>query len=344
MMRYKRLLAAALVGCLLLAVTGCAQGATADDGGISNEQNSGSPLEPYLGFILGFGHTDVESRAIFELRARSEEEFVARCMHNQGFEYLPYLGTHSIPRTDGSIWRRDDAEWVSAYGYGIFKTTPEFGSHYRITPAGWGEIAISDPNFDVLASLAAPEAQAWNAALWGVGSPTVAENLGCRDLARQYAHDLTPTAVLTRAEFATIFDLWIDMLWEVDAEVEANHDWAVCMSEAGFGDFTRQRDAEESIRGHVSAETGHLHGEWEWRVQQLRPEVAEELRQLELETAVADLNCRISTDFHARVAAHQFEVESAFVARYGPALEEVRLAAEQSGLTWLPEEPTQAEQ
>ena len=194
------------------------------------------------------------------------------------------------------------------------------------------EVNRRDPSIRIRSQLG----NIWQVALFGFSAAN--ENLGCRDQGRQYAHTGTPAGIFSSSEFSVIFDLWRDMLWEVDAEVEANHEWAVCMAEAGFGDFARQRDAEESIRGRVWAETGHLHGEWEWRVQQLRPQVADELRQLELETAAADLNCRVATDFHARVAAHQFEVESAFVARYGAALEEVRLAAEQSGLTWLPDD------
>ena len=341
MKRSFRMLATVLGFVFALPLVGCAPGAVANGGSSSVESAVDSPLLGYLGFVLGFGHSEVESRALRIDRARVEENYVARCMHEHGFNYIPYLGSHALPRADGVAWLRDDPDWVNRFGYGVFKDTPEIWSLHRYSPAIWGEISESDPNWIILTALTNAEALEWQRTLWGIPHADVH---GCRDQGWQYAHDNTPAAVMSRSEFSVIFDLWVDMLWEVDAEVETNHDWAVCMAEAGFGGFARQRDAEESIRGRVWAETGHLHGEWEWRVQQLRPEVADELRQLELETAMADLNCRTATDFHARVAAHQIEVESAFVARYGAALEEVRLAAEQSGLTWLPDDATQAEQ
>jgi len=288
-----------------------------------------SPLTEYLGLVLGM--TDPEGAVhIRQRRAFRSEEITAECMNEKGFDYVPWPQGHWSWTTNEmeDTLRLDDPEWVSQLGYGIsFGTT-----NMRIN---WGDAPLheeGDPNREVFESLSNSEQEAWENALgrWGT------YNSGdCRRRADAIIEAEQPAALFFSGEFRPLFEAWQEMSWSIastEPAVQANEDWSNCMADAGQPGFPNQIDAQNSI-GEEYFDLRWAERFSETTTAATNPKLAD-LQNREIDLALADLNCRVDTDYSARMAAARSAVETQFVNDYRSQLAALRDAAEQRGVDW----------
>lgn len=216
---------------LLVAVAGC-------DGGGGSSSAAGptpGPAEAYFEAALGFSADDAAAAAV------RQEELVAACMAEQGFEYVPdtsgyqFVDAAEIDPPPGS---RDFAE---QFGYG-FAAAPD---EMRATSSGAG------PNEAVIAAMSPEEYGAYSRALWGddvvdASSGGDVELGGCTREARdQVWGDRETDHVRAALE---------DEIARIDAEVAptdplvmaATAEWSECMADAGHPGYAAPPDAEQA--------------------------------------------------------------------------------------------------
>jgi len=291
-------------------------------------QRTISPLEEYLSLVWGTNVSEEErARQANELSTR-QEELVAQCMQEAGFEYHPNPPA-DIVTTPANIWRPDDREWVAQYGYGLVHSpTAELGEAQPVYDDD------EDPNQEFVASLSDAERDAYFETLYG---PAIAdedhvwtwEDGGCWGFAQHETAAESPSDLLFADEFAPIFEAINQMQtdpWLADQQALVNRDWAACMAEKGYPGLTVRTDAEDQFR----AEADEFFAAWwdDGRDPAGSPELAE-FGQREVDLALADLDCREAVDYQGRMAAAQFELEGQFVNEHRAELESLRSAAEQ---------------
>jgi len=322
----------------LAALTGCVSASSAiiveADIAAPTENHaeiSTSPLDEYLGLVFGLGFSPAEFRRIIEMQNVREEELIATCMADQGFDYILYLDRNPLPAVDGEPWLRDDTEWVSKWGYGMFKTDPEPGS-FPVQAATWGVIQETDPNFALVSSMTSAERSAWEGAFFGQWPEP-----GCFDTAWQNAMDGTPQSILETVEFAWLWGAWFELQSQLHSPISADQDWAACMADAGIAGLSRQQDAWEMVNAMIFNTPPHIgiiSPGWNWFAD-IEMSDLERLRAFEVEIAQRDLACRIAVDYENRRASFVHELETQFVSDNKQELEALRDAAEQRGVNWL---------
>ena len=310
-----------------LAVALAACTAAAPDGG--GDQWS-SPLGEYLAAAWGLGMTSEERTQQLHDRLRQQEELVARCMAEQGFEYVPYVDLVDVDFVER---RPDDREWVAEWGFGIVRQA--------LSPAAdEPQEAVSNPNTERVAGYSPAQRAAWEKALFGdldamgVGDDGVVvwdANLGgCRGWATRQVdgeHDL-----LARPEFIPLVDALFEFYGQVHWDqtsphlAEAVREWAACMTIAGHGGFRNPRALQEYLGDRLDRLGLHeIEGD-PWQYRPLRA-----LAEYEVTVALADFDCRAEIDFDARAAAAREAAELEFIEAHRDQLTALRAAAEQVG-------------
>jgi len=320
-------LSALTAGALVL--TGCSG---SDDDPATAEQDS--PLTGYLTAAYGGDLSPEEQERQFAEQQEQQEELVALCMQEQGFEYAPATQSSSFSSADGTEWEPDDREWVSQYGYGAVR------SPFTDEPSTAEEEYV-DPNGDYVASLSESEQTAFYEALYGP-QPTEEEmgedgsyeydwqTAGCQGAAQ---HEVAGEDVSQSDEFKPLFDAINEFYegmptWPGMAELDG--EWAACMDAAGEGGYPTQTEAQNSVFEDLNevyesvqlTEDGEAGGE---------PDQAEldALAEREVELALVDLDCREETDYRDRSTDVTREAEQQFVDDHKSELEAMKAAAEQ---------------
>ncbi|MGY2080093.1 hypothetical protein [Modestobacter sp. SYSU DS0657] len=333
-MRIRRtpaVLSALTAGVLLL--TGCSGSDDAPDDSASEVEVG--PLGEYMNAVYGGDLSPEEQERRFAEQQEKQEELVAQCMQEQGFEYTPDNQSMTFSSGDGTEWEPDDREWVGQYGYGAVK------SPFSEEPVPAEEEWV-DPNGDYVASLSESEQAAFYEALYGP-QPTEEEmneevsyeydwkTAGCQGAAQ---HEVAGEDVSQSEEFKPLFDA-LNEFYEGMASwpgmVELDAEWAACMDAAGHGGYATQTDAQNSLYEELNeiyestalTEDGEFAGE---------PDQAalDALAKREVELALADLECREETDYRDRAADVNREAEQQFVDDHKSELEAMKAAAEQN--------------
>ncbi|WP_166868496.1 hypothetical protein [Salinibacterium sp. ZJ70] len=307
-----RLAASLTAGAALAALLA---GCTSGPGSAPAEE--GSPLERMFEQIWGMDVAPEERERLWQLQAAETQEYVATCMQKQGFEYVPNVGEGFV-EVRPEDWRPDDRSWVSEYGYGIVKVPGGGDEHLASEPA-------VDPNADYLASLSESERAAYDDVLYGAlqvdPGDWQSDDAGCFGWAQR------------QLGTAPTFDLWETAEWQALLEKtgelnrsvnehpsirEVHDDWSACMADAGLV-FERPADASEPI--YEALDEYHAsHSD----PSSTDPELAA-IAEREVELALADLDCRESTDFADRVRPIRYELEAAFVAEHQDEIDAVLL-------------------
>ncbi|MGC0369929.1 hypothetical protein [Microbacterium sp. SLBN-111] len=299
----------ATLGALLL-LAGCtASGSTPDPAPSTGD----SPLTPYLTAIYGVGvDPNADSAALTEQREKSET-LVAACMKEKGFDYVPAVG--GAAAAAATEYKPDDRDWVSQNGYGLSRAA--------------GSASDPDPNADYVASLTESERDAYLEALWGMlaGGDTTEEfdpaKAGCQGAAMVESGTLAPLGSDEFADLRTaIQDLYAN-IGDLPEQQKADSDWSSCMAEAGHPDLKTQSDGLTSVSERLNEAAGDGSGT-------LDSATAEQLRKTEIDTALADLDCRTKTDYAERSKRARWAVEEKFVADHRAELEAAKAAAEQA--------------
>jgi hypothetical protein len=319
---------------LALILCGCS-GSEGNDTGSSAEAEQESPLTKYFNAAYGMDVSPEEQEEKFAEQQRQQEELVAECMQEEGFEYTPATNTGTyISSGDDNEWKPDDREWVAQYGYGAIN------SPFSEEPPPEEEFV--DPNADYVASLSESEQTAFYEALHGP-MPDEEEmseggefeydwtTAGCQGAAQ---HEVAGENPSQSEEFKPLFDaideLYADTAsWPGMAALDA--EWAACMDDAGQGGHANPVEAQNSIHEEMNKVWENV-GMSEEPSASGEPDQAamDALAEKEVDLALADLDCREETDYRDRHAEITREVEQQFIDDHKAELDAMVASVEQN--------------
>ena len=324
-----------------------------------------SPIDEYLAYLDGTNLApEARIRRIEDEDVR-REELIAECMTEQGFTYVPHPTTTAT--FDGGVqWRTDDPDWLVNYGFGVVV--------FPGLPAGellqfGGDIpGQTNPNTQHFLTLSAAEQEAYNFALWGqrnpfpnpgpctgVGCPPApteqdladwnafeadSGNWGCWRQIHEQVMAENPWSLLEADQFAPLFEAINNFRSNAALDAtEADHDWAMCMNDAGHPGYVRRPDFRSEFSGELEDISQRIIDEkseageqiWHFPLQMGEAPEIDGLFEREVATALADRDCRIAVGFDARQQAAIFELEAQFVNDHRADFEALRAAAEQLG-------------
>ncbi|WP_066582454.1 hypothetical protein [Cellulomonas timonensis] len=294
--------AAAAAGCALLLLSGCGSSGDSDAG--KDSKASEGPLQEYMKPVTS-AYDDVD----YEKLQVEQENIVAACMQEAGFEYTPREVSGSSFEWDEDLeWGSEEFAEKHGYGYSIGSESED------------GEEAVQvDPNADYVAAMSESEQAAYWEALWGPEQPEALDEeaettwdwttAGCNGKASNETYGSTmsayedPAFVELQDEIGTLYEKVASdpKLTALDAE------WSDCMNEAGF-DFAKVPDAATSISDAYSAL-------WESAAPDGSTDKAAEteLREKEMSTAIADAKCQTKVGYQKTTREVQFALEQEFV-------------------------------
>lgn len=295
----------------LLLLAGCS-----DDTDDAAEGATGSPLEEYMGTLFEMDPADMAADQV------EMENLISTCMSEKGFEYVPMEVSEDDYdwATEDEAVDRETAEWVAENGYGMSMSEEE--------PVDESEEPPADPNADYLASLSEGAQTAFNEALYGpdVWSEMTEEEAmeyeyrwedgGCQGAA---SHEVDMTGDLfsdpAHAELMEAMNaLWEDQM-DDPRVVELNTEWADCMADAGYTDFTSPDDAQTSVMEAQNALWENMDVVEDSPESMTGPsdEALAEVREVEIATASADFACKEEISYTDEMTTVQHELEKQFV-------------------------------
>lgn len=269
---------------LLLAVAGCSQ----ENPPPSDPVPTQGPAEAFFEAALGFSAEEAAQQSVLM------EESIARCMLEQGFEYVPFTsGYHDVD------WSQVDPppgtrEFAERFGYGY--AAPPEGTVVTLPDA--------NPNDAILEEMSPAEFEVYERALWGFTGDEAAdggvEMGGCMGAARDevFGDVDDPVRVALVEEIARI-----------DAEVapmdpavlEAVAVWGRCMDEADHPGYDAPPDAEADAWDRWVAFNDAIGTDPELGVADSDGRLVgeEALVAAEIALATADWDCRAAAGYDA---------------------------------------------
>lgn len=290
------------------------------------------PLSKYLSALWD---GEEYSEEMFQEQQLKAEELIAECMQKEGFEYEPdvqNLGTFmSEEDQEGPQW--GSKEYAEQYGYG-FSDSPDRESMEETTDT------YVDPNGKYLESLSESEREAFYETLHGPQpteeewalmeeegeswSPDISEQ-GCWGAANAEARQGQDnyTAASEDPEFSELFEA-INEVWNTEGNEETaklDREWATCMADAGYPDFTTAWDAQDFVMNEQNSLYDYENlGEDEMPKEPSKQEL-DALKKQEIEVATADFACKEKTDYEKKSVEIMFAAEQEFVDKYKPQLD-----------------------
>jgi hypothetical protein len=313
-------LAVAAASVIALAVAGCGGG----DGDPAEESDSGyqSPLAEFFGWDDAARVDEPEFTEEDRQNHHEVEALVAECMNEAGFEYtpMPFWGDQQENFEDphADIWQLqqdDPEEFARQYGYGM--TTID----YEEVPES--EVP-EDPNVAYRESLSPNAQQEYDETLYGEeavrtvepgedGEAEPVEPSGCyNDAYVQVYGDRTEE----EGQFQSLHEEWGTLEERITNDprmTEATQAWIGCMADAGYPDLETLYSGQDEVSERqgelyswdeggavpLPVPEGEAEGEGEGDAGQTPspppepdPAAVEELRQFELEIAMADYTCK----------------------------------------------------
>ncbi|MCL1800896.1 MAG: hypothetical protein FWG25_05990 [Promicromonosporaceae bacterium] len=284
--------------------------------------NEPGPLEEFLARITGWtgeAQTRAEAVADFERDLREEQEEIAACMAELGFDYVPtfagrgtlILGEFS---DDDATLDRASREFAGRYGFGISTTPPQRGVDLDFTTA-------LDPNAALQAQMSPAELAAWWQALHGFAPGGTAnwdadEPQGCIAQVlsdRQARSSPAPEFLGLQDEV----DQFLAAVWDDPRVAELESRWAICLADTGVGSFTDRFELLEELWREWDALHGLLFDDDGTAAAAVnRTPDAEALQAFtdrEIATALADWDCLAEIGFEAELRAIELDLQRQFV-------------------------------
>jgi hypothetical protein len=291
-----------------LALTGCTGGSDGSGSGSSDLKAEESPLNEYMAAVYGSQDQDD-----FAKQQEEAEEYTAACMAEEGFEYIPidYSSQYQDVPEPEDIEDQNTEEWVTENGYGINQTSEQ------IEEQSEQSVEIVDPNQDYVASLSEGEQAAYYEVLYGPGPDESDmdedgsyeynwEEAGCQGEAQ---HETSASSVWEEDEHKAVVDAMSSMYEDVqkDPAVAAlDAEWATCMADAGFAEFSKKQEAIEAV-------IEESNGLWDGTETGPTDEETQAARDHEKEIALADFTCSEEVDYLDKQLEAQFKVEEQFI-------------------------------
>lgn len=317
--RRRRLVAAAVAG--VLGVTAaCSSGTDGGNGGSDGaSEGQTSELDAYLAAI--WGDVDDDPSAV-DPDVTQEQELIAACMAEAGFEYHPDAGNRGGWSPAPAVLT---TEFAREFGYGM--TTEASGPGEP--PLQWDVPWLTDPDYvwnsDYLMSLSPDAHEAYLLALNGPEAedpddiPPIQEQ-GCwgRAQAEVYGDTTMP------AQFEAVNDEIQAMTRAIVVDprvVAVQPRWASCMADAGYAGLAAVGDGEglvNDLANQFGATTGDIPYD---EIRAKYPDELAELQRTEVAVAVADTTCREEVGYDEIRDQVQTELEDRIVEMYRSDLE-----------------------
>lgn len=301
----------------VLALSGCAAAGSGGGGELSYED---SPLGTYTTALYG----DIDQEK-FEAQQAEVEELVAACMKEEGFEYLPNTQNGGgVVMSSDDMEDRETEEWVASNGYGMIQSAEQMAEQQAQSEE------LVDPNAEYTASLSESEQAAFYETLYGPGPSEEEmeameagdgsyeynwETAGCQGAAQNEVQGGAQDAY-NDPKFAGLFEKMNELYtkaMEQPAVKELDAKWADCMADAGYSEFTSKSEAMMSISD--AQNEFYENQEFDETGTPIAPDEAamEELRQKEIDLALADFRCSEKLDYMQKSLEAQFALETQFV-------------------------------
>lgn len=298
------------------------------------------PESPLTQYISGgtFGNTDFDP-AQAERESRAHEEAIARCMADEGFEYVPYVqavfqwnvvagGVAIVSAGAGTLPDLPPDEFAAQYGYGL-----------STRDASEVEDTDVDPNAAIVDAMSIPERVAYYQALLGAdqslddqGRPNAEMPGDPQSCWEQAATEVwgdqsaSPASDQVLAAFAPLLDQIAAIEDQIAADprmVAENTAWSTCMADAGFPGYTDLNAPQSDVAARARDVMGTA-----MDPANADPDELADLQHFEIAIATADNRCREGYgDTYWQV---RHDIETRFVEQHRTELEQYRdaLAAE----------------
>lgn len=282
------------IGLAVVLLSGCSQGAEEAPPEVREGPGPLSRIARTTGFVM-----DDTASVLASITLR--ENATAACMHEAGFDYVPKVPDAAAVRlADEDAPAEGSAEYVAAYGYGVW-TTPAG------VPSGGVMWTMPDLEEEMayLASMSPTEMAAYTEALYGVPDPDDPTLVGggCLDVADRPGADDAERAYL--AGFREEMTAFLVALPEAPELDEVNAEWSRCLRGAGYT-FAHPEAARRSVAEEFDAALAAAGG--------MLPETAAAAHAPEeIALATADLACREETDYEARAGEITWRLEEEYL-------------------------------
>jgi len=346
---------------LMFTIAACGDANATADGNSGTTARPTSPLNQIMESVWGTSLSQEEQQRQADERSLRQEELIAQCMNEAGFEYNPNPNSNVtvVSGGDDDMWQPDNRDWVAQWGYGAVNSpwNARWEAEQEARAESGQEDTWFDPNSHLWDTMSETEMAAWQRALWGppmeelppgiwdsetgmiLDNEAFNEHRGCSGWAWNIVDADSPWQLTQQEEFRPLMDAMNDIWMNVQNDPQflaIDAEWATCMANAGYPGFTRQADANNSIWDRQSEIQNNIDWEnWDWETMgNVGPNSVPELAALgenEIELALADLDCRESVNFRERQEAIQFAAENQFIAEHRAALDALVAAAEQRG-------------
>lgn len=288
-----------------------------------------SPLDAAWTRVYGVNGIDpLDSERDFLDRQTITETFVAECMGEQGFEYIPFVPAPetTVPTRPSEPLDAEAAlEQARLTGYGIVEDSR----------AAAAQVPDERPNDVLRAALSSSERAAYDLALDGferdgndqlvvdengntVELPGAGET--CREKSWEHVEQVrppTPSALSEDPVFIELNEATGDVTDRVTSDrrtSDLNGDWSTCMADAGYPGLVEPFEAWQLASESWSDWFGE-NADVDGNVPLDDPEVAR-LEQQEITIAVDDATCQLSTDYLDRFTAIRYAYEQQVVDLY----------------------------
>lgn len=265
---------------------------------------------------------DVNQEELDAQQAQTED-LVAACMKDEGFEYLPNTQNGGTVMSTEDIEDRETEEWVASNGYGMIQTQEEMEQMQSE-----GEEYV-DPNADYLAALSETEQAAFYEVLYGPG-PTEEEmaameegdggyeynweTSGCQGAAQHEVQD--GQDAYSDPKFKGLFDKMSALYTKAQEQPkikELNSKWAACMADAGYPEFSTKQDPFDALNEAQNAYYESQTFDEQGMPTNVDDAALAELKQTEIDMALADFKCSAKVDYMQQSLKAQFALETQFV-------------------------------
>ena len=273
-----------------------------------------------------WGATDTQQGAqdLSDQFHRFYEEYIAACMAEQGFTYIPNTGrTTRVTITEGPV--RGSREFAELYGFGLTANDGR-GEVGGGAMSSYSDMTY-DPNEAVRAAMSEYELAAYLEALIGVLAQTLPDgtefniaDTGCSGAATLAWESPSPEFVALAAEV----ELFLASIYVHPMKMALNAEWASCMASQGFPGLANPEqlfndlNAEWWIVQDMDARA-ELSVDWDWAALPEGPPGPDAatiaaFREREFALALADVSCREEINFDPRSTVIDLELQEQFVA------------------------------
>jgi len=280
----------ALACCLVLGVVSCASGDGAVEGPIGERSPEGTSAETTVGSMpVGVPEGTVPGTWESEVELENDrEQFIADCMADHGFEYVPTVYPPEMGAADLDLYLKigNDAgaaiEFARKHGFEMFLDPDEAA---QLELAGVDDDSPPDPNDAIFEALSDSEKDAYSRTLFDDG--------GCLEMMEEgFPVALPPDLNDETAEALDAIREEFNERLAADPRIaEAEEDLMECLDEAGLPEGTL--DAYEHMKRRFKQVTGLDYDEVEGDLSEVVGEdVLRELKAEERNVAVIDARCR----------------------------------------------------